>query len=228
MTAPDPPPARSFVYRRLLAAGARFDRDGGARRIADGDEEVARRLGLADLSLAPRAGFKGCGALAWLAGRGAAAPDRDNRAAALPDGARLARLAPGEALLLGGRSRIAALEAAWRDERPVACYPAPRGDSHCWLRILGDHAPAMLAKLCAVDLRPHRFAALEVAQTFVARLAAIVLRDDAGAAPGYHLLADSASAVYLWDCLLDAMAEFDGGPVGTEALAALGDPCLGG
>ncbi len=34
----------------------------------------------------------------------------------------------------------------------------------------------------------------------------------------YHLLADSASALYLWDCLVEAMAEFDGAVVGTEAL----------
>jgi sarcosine oxidase subunit gamma len=34
----------------------------------------------------------------------------------------------------------------------------------------------------------------------------------------YHVLADSASAPYLWDCLIDAMAEFGGGPVGVDEL----------
>ncbi len=43
-----------------------------------------------------------------------------------------------------------------------------------------------------------------------------------GAMPGYHLLFDSASAVYLWRVLLDAMAEFDGAPVGRGALIVLG------
>ena len=38
----------------------------------------------------------------------------------------------------------------------------------------------------------------------------------------YHLLADCAAVEYLWDCLLDAMAEFDGQPVGLTALRALG------
>ncbi len=38
----------------------------------------------------------------------------------------------------------------------------------------------------------------------------------------YHLLADCAAVEYLWDCLLDAMAEFHGAPVGLTALRRLG------
>ena len=78
----------------------------------------------------------------------------------------------------------------------------------------------LFLKICAVDLRPHKFADLSIAQTSVARLSAIVIRDDRGGTLGYHLLADSASAAYLWDCLIDAMAEFDGGPLGLTALRA--------
>jgi sarcosine oxidase subunit gamma len=40
--------------------------------------------------------------------------------------------------------------------------------------------------------------------------------------PVFHLLADSASADYLWEALLDAMAEFGGAPVGLAALRSLG------
>lgn len=40
----------------------------------------------------------------------------------------------------------------------------------------------------------------------------------------YHLLADTASAGYLWGCLTDAMAEYGGAPVGLSALARLVDP----
>ena len=79
-------------------------------------------------------------------------------------------------------------------------------------------AAAMLAKLSGVDFRPRRFDDLEIAQTFVARLAAIVVRDDMGGTLAYNLLADSASALYLWDCIVEAMVEFDGAVVGTEAL----------
>ncbi len=45
-----------------------------------------------------------------------------------------------------------------------------------------------------------------------------MVRDDRGAVPAYHLLANSAAAEYLWDCLLDAMAEFDGRPAGWSAV----------
>ncbi len=83
----------------------------------------------------------------------------------------------------------------------------------------GLHGAArMLAKLCGVDLRPRSFDDLEIAQTIVARLSAIVVRDDIGETLAYHLLADSASALYLWDCVVEAMAEFDGVVAGAEAL----------
>ena len=79
----------------------------------------------------------------------------------------------------------------------------------------------MFAKLCAVDLRPAKFADLSIAQTSVARLSAIVIRDDRADSLAYHLLADSASAAYLWECLFDAMTEFDGRPVGLTAVRSL-------
>ena len=77
---------------------------------------------------------------------------------------------------------------------------------------------ALLAKICAVDLRLERFADLRIAQTSVARSNCVVIRADLGALPAFHLLGDSASAEYMWDCLLDAMAEFDGGPIGLDIL----------
>ena len=49
-----------------------------------------------------------------------------------------------------------------------------------------------------------------------------LIRDDRGKTLVYHILADSASAPYLWKCLIDAMAEFDGGPVGLAQLLAYG------
>jgi hypothetical protein len=46
----------------------------------------------------------------------------------------------------------------------------------------------------------------------------VVIRGDLGELPAFHLLGDSAAAGYMWDCLLDAMAEFGGRPVGLAAL----------
>ena len=53
-------------------------------------------------------------------------------------------------------------------------------------------------------------------------LSATVIRDDLGSGAlttlAFHLLFDSASAAYCWDCLIDALAEFDGGLSALEAL----------
>ncbi|NFV82197.1 hypothetical protein [Magnetospirillum aberrantis] len=74
----------------------------------------------------------------------------------------------------------------------------------------------MLAKMCGVDLRRHVFADGAVAQTSVARLNAILIRQG----DAVHLLADSASAEYLWDCVVDAMAEYGGAVAGAGHLLA--------
>jgi sarcosine oxidase subunit gamma len=97
----------------------------------------------------------------------------------------------------------------------------PRGESHCWFTVTGEQAPAMLAKLCGVDLRPAKFAAGQIAQTSVAKINAIVIRCPAGEVVAYHLLADSASAEYFWTYLTDAMAEFEGKPIGLAAVRRL-------
>jgi len=44
----------------------------------------------------------------------------------------------------------------------------------------------------------------------VAYIPASGLRAPAPSSPAFHLLVDSASALYLWDCLTEAMAEFGG------------------
>jgi sarcosine oxidase subunit gamma len=209
-------PRRSFVYRRLVECGASFDASGLAVRT---DQDAAHAgVVLCDLSLSPRIGFKGRHALAWLGDHGVLVPDEDNRATRLGGVGLTCRLAPTEALILGDGAMVDQLETACAREKPDGCYAMPRADSHAWFRIAGSDAARMLAKMCGVDLRPHKFDNLEIVQTIVARLSAIVVREDIGETLAYHLLADSASALYLWDCLVEAMTEFDGAVIGTEAL----------
>src|ERR1700726_820800 len=102
MTAPDSFARRSFVYRRLLAGGLRFaalaDTALAISRPAEGPDQA---LKLVDLSVCPLWGVKGRGAMPWLAGRGAVLPAADNRSVRQGDGTLVARLSPGEALMLG-------------------------------------------------------------------------------------------------------------------------------
>ena len=222
---------RSPVYRKLQNLDAEFaEINGYAIAITIGDSAAqataVRQLSLCDLSGLARFGLKGPGTSHWLAEQGLAIPPDSNRARRQRDGALLARLAATEFLVLGDldpRSlHIEHLIEAWRrcDEPPAATrgFIVPRQDSHTWFRITGREAAATLAKLCAVDLRAPAFDPLQVAQTSIARLNAIVIRDDVADIRAFHLLADTASAGYWWDCLLDAGAEHDMGVVGLDAL----------
>jgi sarcosine oxidase subunit gamma len=219
---------RSFVWRKLVEAGAEFadvhDAAVGVRFGAD-DEAHARTIGLADLSPLPRTGFKGRDALAALQAKSLVLEPTPNRAFRQPDGGLVAVLGPNEALLLGpltgSAARLGLLEREGAFAHGTRCHPVPRAESHGWFKLTGEHAAAMLAKLCSIDLRPGRFADLQVAQTSLARTSAILIRHDLGPTLAYDLLADSASAGWLWDVLLDAMAEFGGRPVGLTALRSL-------
>ncbi len=228
-------PRRSCIYRVLQQAGARFAPINDAAIAADFGKPVAaevvqaRRMGIADLSVLPRTGFKGAGAVEWLTSQGVAIGPDSNRAYPQAGGELAARLAPTEIFLIdslaGTGELVGRLNAAWSwgSEKPrrLIGYPMPRSESHAWFMVTGERAPAMFAKICGVDLRPHRFAGGAIAQTSVAKMSAIVIRADLGGVPAFHLLADSASALYLWTCVLDAMAEFDGASVGWSALRQL-------
>ena len=228
-------PRRSSLYRALQQAGARFAPIADAAIAVDFGKSVeaeaaqARTMGIADLSVLPRTGFKGAGTVEWLTTQGLAIGPDSNRAYPQPGGELAARLAPTEIFLIGSLAGsgdlIRRLNAAWTwgSEKPrtLIGYPMPRAESHAWFMVTGEHAPAMFAKICGVDLRLHRFGAGAIAQTSVAKMSAIVIRADLGTTPAFHLLADSASSEYLWTCVLDAMAEFDGKPVGWSALRRL-------
>jgi sarcosine oxidase subunit gamma len=213
-------PRRSFVYRRLREAGFTFT-DIGDAALAQRSTRSDARLKLIDLSPVPRWGLKGRGIAAWLARHGVAMPGSDNRAELQADGSVLARLSPAEVLILAplrAEARLADAIARMPPEGEDACYPVSRRDSHCCFVVASEDAAKMFAKLCAIDLAPDRFPQGQVAQTSVARLSAILIRNDINDALAFYLLAESASAEYLWDCLTDAMTEFSGAVCGIESL----------
>ena len=222
---------RSPVYRLNKEAGARFNARADSALVADyGDpsteEATARRLGLCDLSVLPRIGFKGTGTREWLASRDVTLPRATNLASVQRDGATAAQLGPQEILILAdlpGESALAVnLAADWQvSDLTARGFPVPRQDTHAWFRISGDCAAAMFAKMSAIDLRPHKFDNLNLAQTSIARATGIIIRNDIGRTLAYDLLVDWTMADYYVPVLLDAMAEFDGRLVGHQALVAL-------
>jgi sarcosine oxidase, subunit gamma len=226
---------RSFIYRTLAKAGAEFvEVNGGAVAMryparVESEAAIARRMALADLSVLPHGGFKGRGTVEWLTTQGLTIGADSNKAYAQGDGELAARLAPTEIFLLdslqGTGRLISTLNRAWRwaasAPRPQQGYPTARQDSHAWFMVTGEKAAEMFSKICGVDLRPQRCPVGTIAQTSIAKMNGIIIRADLGRTLAYHLLVDIASAEYLWNCLVDAIAEYDGGIVGLAALREL-------
>lgn len=218
-------PRRSPLRRKLQAAGAEWRKLDDIAVADTVDGTTAGRIVIADLSPFPRLGFKGRGTVPAMQARDIALEATANRAFRQPDGGLCLVLAPGEVILLsnlnGGGERLAQLETNWRIEDEERTYPLSRRDSHAWLAVAGEALPEMVAKLCAIDLRRDKFADLAIAQTSIAKMSAILTRADMGTTPVFHLLVDSAAALYFCDCLLDAADEFGGRIVGLKALQKL-------
>jgi sarcosine oxidase subunit gamma len=218
---------RSPVDAELRALGATFsERHGGEVAMACGRDVAAeaaqaRELGLVDVSLLPRLGFKGRDTAAWLARHGIAVGDAPNVAYRQADGALAARLAAGEVTIMsdiGERSTACRrLADATSLDDDVMCFPVPRGEGHFRFLVTGRQAAGMFAKICGVDLRPAKFPDLAIAQTSIARMSANVVRNDLGGTLAFDMHGDVASGAYMWMCLCDAMAEFGGRPVGLSA-----------
>lgn len=223
-------PQRSPLYRLHITAGASF------RQVEDHavpylitslgeDTAVARQLGLVDLCGLVKTGVKGPGAPGWLEQKGFRLPVQPNLAVMQPDGVLVARLSPDEFLILsdlkGQSTGLFDLAHSRSLDSVPETYLLPRGDSHCWLAVVGAQATQMLAKLCAIDLRSEQFPDSFIAQTIIADINVIVIRHDLGQTPCLYLLADIASTEYFWEVLQDAMLEFVGSAVGLAALHTL-------
>jgi sarcosine oxidase subunit gamma len=218
-------PRRSPLRRRLQAAGAAWRKLDDIAVADTVDGSASGGIVVADLSPLPRLGFKGRGTIPAMQSRGIVVEPTPNRAFRQPDGGLCLVLAAGEVILLsnldGDGARLTQLESDWRIEAEERTYPLSRRDSHAWLAVAGEALPEMFAKLCAIDLRLEKFPDLAIAQTSIAKMSAILTRADLGTTPVFHLLVDSAAAVYFCDCLFDAADEFRGRIVGLKALQKL-------
>ena len=89
------------------------------------------------------------------------------------------------------------------DAYPIFCQ-----SSHAWLLMKGSETPALMAKVCGVDLRPDVFSVGDVAQTQMALINCIIARHDLAGDDAFSIFVDQSYAEYALEALLDARQEF--------------------
>ncbi|HAU69323.1 MAG TPA: hypothetical protein DCW52_13110 [Gammaproteobacteria bacterium] len=220
---------KSPLHADHLALDAEFTARGIGSAVAYYGEQHAEQfneqLSILDLSCINRIGFKGVQTCTWLEQQGVTLPQTPNSATVLPAGQIMLRLSSTEHWVLDSVTKDSDLCGQLRDSHnrsDVKSYLLERNHSHACFYIVSEpgstSAAETMSKICAVDLRPHRFANLAMAQTSVARLNAVVVRHDHLGRLAYLILSDMTAAQFMWHSVLDAMQEFDGRPAGLNAI----------
>jgi heterotetrameric sarcosine oxidase gamma subunit len=114
---------------------------------------------------------------------------------------------PGEWLSLGAPGTGPQLADRWRttvDDDLVSVIDVTSGRAA--LRLTGWPVAALLAKVCALDLAVA--ADGSAFRSSVAKVAALIVRDDRQGTPSYLLVCDRSYGRYLAEALLDAGGEF--------------------
>ena len=160
---------------------------------------------IADWSARSRLGVRGEDLARWVKANGMELGAQVNVAYPCGSNSLLARLSRKELLYLNcARDDVDERAKVLEDYR---CYTVSRRDSHSWFNLSGEAAHALLAKICGVDFSLGAFANHRVAQTSVARVSGLVIRDDHIQGPAFHLLVDSTYREYLWSACINAGAE---------------------
>lgn len=117
--------------------------------------------------------------------------------------------APGEWMLLAAPGQVTTAERLVT-ELPggdlVGCFDVTHGGAV--VRVTGREAPAMLAKVCAVDLSEDVTPDGAAFRSSVAKVVTDVVRDDHEGQRSFLLHCERSLGQYLFDALLDAGTEF--------------------
>ncbi|MDG4888050.1 hypothetical protein EOA60_01940 [Mesorhizobium sp. M1A.F.Ca.IN.020.06.1.1] len=170
------------------------------------------QLIVTDLAARSRFGIKGPGSSAWLEAQGLSLPPVNR--IAIQGGVRLLRLGSEDFLAIddiGAGGAAAKLIADWQVEKDPRGYWSWREEGWSWMRLSGQSAEAVMARLCALDLRPARFADDEIAQTRVAHLEAVLVRS----VGGFDIFFDIASTAFFIRTV-DAAAQLADGDTTTR------------
>jgi sarcosine oxidase subunit gamma len=133
-------------------------------------------LRISDRTTWPRFGIKGPGSADWFGGTGMALPPL-NVLAERTDMTVL-RLGHNDIMVLAtgvSSTGVLQLRDRWQAAAGPKGFSSWREEAWAWLHLDGPGLADVLAGCCAVDLRPARFAADQIAQTRFAHVDAVVL-----------------------------------------------------
>lgn len=130
------------------------------------------------------------------------------RAVRRPDGVLVVGSGPGEWLLVGppNQGRELAGSVPVQGAGLVSTVDVTHG--RALVRLTGEAAPAMLAKVCAIDLRDAATPDGRAFRSSVAKVVVDLVRDDQDGVRSYLLHVERSTGQYLFDSLLDAGQEF--------------------
>ncbi len=121
-------------------------------------------ISIVDLTSHPRTGIKGRDLSPWIQTTGYEIGAESNCAYLQSDGILVARLSPGELLLLADPFVPSDETNVFSLEDDYQCYSVRRQDSHYWFSLAGALCSDMFAKLCSVDLSGANFPNHSIAQ----------------------------------------------------------------
>lgn len=155
-------------------------------------------IDITDASRTPRAGVKGPGAAAWLAGLGLPVPDAPNTWLPI-EGGLIARLGLTEFLVEGpGSAKLAAPPAH-------GVYPVLRQDTA--LLLAGERLNGLLLEICSVDFPGLDPTARPVVLTSMAGVGVVAIPDQAAGTPTMRLWCDSTWGAWFSDTLAEVAGE---------------------
>ena len=190
----------SALYRVHLALGARWAEEGEWRlpesfAHPEGEvERVRQSVGLQDVSAIGKLDLKGCDVERLLAGF------------ALP-GVSLFRLRPDHFLLLtlpGRQGQVSEVLLHALSQSPCCAHLTDLTGALSAFALVGPRAPELLAKLTSLDLRSHVFADGVCVQGALAKVPAIIVRQDRGPLPAFSLLLPRDLGEYGWEVIREA------------------------
>ena len=163
-------------------------------------------ISIHDLSKRHRWGLRGQGAAEALRSQGWDLPEQPNRLVASTNQSFVMALSQREFWVLDPHNDAATLTMG--NDFTTDAYPLFCQSSHAWLLMKGSETPALMAKVCGVDLTPDVFSLGDVAQTQMALINCIIARHDLAGNDVFSMFVDQSYAEYALEALLDARQEF--------------------